>query len=492
MDFVTITDENSVEGCLAIAELPGTFMSVKLAAFFEHVPQAVQILCFGITEEDHEWLVGHRESVHAVAGYLRERKIPAALAHPFEPVTLPLTHEQRDTLRTLFGLVAAGSGDRTGEAIGTTWTTTPYVSTPEELLDHLRAGRATPHGIDRTAPAPAKLRAPAYELRRRVRSEALTVATVVTGGITDPAVSRTLDELKVRGVPGYAISFTDNLTRADGDLIHLCGSGMATEQAVGLAGPAGIPLVSSFGAGVHRDSRLVLSPSRAADARLVGLGVDPGRIRRWELGVNPERFSPAHYHPEAMPAGALDAAGQINVLCSGPLDHEHDIGLLTDAFEVARERDRRLHLVLVGTGRDEAALRSRLGSTATFLGELSAEALARAYASADLMVCPQADGYGQPILDAQASGLPVLAVGDGAAVELIQSGRNGCLAPSSAPALAEALLSLARRATLRERLATGGLLVSRERTWERSLRQLAAAWSDALSGDHVLKVAQAA
>ena len=476
------------------------------------------ILCFGITPEQHEWLTGHRHGVEELAGYLDDRQIAAALAHPFRTLTTPLTAEQRHTLGTLFRLwetrngaqppeinapaaaivesigggAIAGSGDRTGENVGKTWTKTPYAATTDELLGHLRAGRVTPHGIERTPVAPSARHTHTYELRRRTSSDPPTLATVVTGGVSDPALARTLDELRARAVPGHAIEFTDTLTRARGDLIHLCGSGEAADRAAQIADSAAIPLVSSFGSALHHSSRLVLSPSQAADQQLIALGIDPSRIRRWELGVNPEPFSPAHYHPAAMPAAGDGAGARINLLYSGPLDEDHEVGLLTDAFQLAHERDPRLHLVLAGSGPDEAELRRRLGVTATFRGPLDGDTLAQAYASADLLVCPSADGYGQPILYAQASGLPVLAVGDGAAAELIQSGRNGCLVPASTLALAEAMRSLARRATLRERLATGGLLATRERTWERSLRQLAAAWSDALAPDPASEVAHAA
>jgi glycosyltransferase involved in cell wall biosynthesis len=500
MDFVTITDEDSIDGCLEIAHLPDAFVSVKLTASFEHSEQAIQLLCFGVTPEDHEWLQHHRDSVHEVAGYLADRGIAAALAHPFRTITVPLTPGQRQTLGTLFGLwetrngsqpheinapaaaivesigrgAIAGSGDRTGETVGTTWTTTPYAATTEELLGHLRAYRARPHGIERTAPAPSPHAGHAYAFARRALTDPPMLAMVVTGDIADLALARTLDELRARGVPGHAIEFTETLTRPRGEVIHLCGSGEAIERAVRIAESAGVPLVSSFGSGVDQHSRLVLSPSKAADEQLITLGIDPIRIRRWELAANPERFSSARYH------GAGDGtAARINLLYSGPLDPEHESELLSDAFQLAHDRDPRLHLVLAGAGPDEELLRRRLGGTATFLGRLEGDALAQAYASANLLVCPNADGYGQLILDAQASGLPVLAVGDGVAAELIQSGRNGCLVPATTLALAEAMGSLARRATLRERLTTGGLLATRERTWERSLRQLAAAWSDA-------------
>src|SRR6202042_3029189 len=111
-------------------------------------------------------------------------------------------------------------------------------------------------------------------------------------------------------------------------------------------------------------------------------------------GVNPERFSPAHYHPGAMPGAGDGAVARINLLYCGPLDEDHEVALLTDAFQPAHERDPRLHLVLAGSGPDEAELRRRLGATATFRGPLDGDTLAQAYASADLLVCLNADGYG--------------------------------------------------------------------------------------------------
>lgn len=172
-----------------------------------------------------------------------------------------------------------------------------------------------------------------------------------------------------------------------------------------------------------------------------------------------ERFSPARYASELLPAG-------FNVLYAGALSRENGIDLLAEAFLIARDRDSRLHLVLAGRGREEDALRVRLGAAATFLGGLAGDALARVYASADLLVIPSAgDTLGGLILQAQASGLPILAVDAGAPPELIEDGRSGCLVAPDAPALAIAIRGLASRAALRERLATGGLLAVRERSW---------------------------
>ena len=61
---------------------------------------------------------------------------------------------------------------------------------------------------------------------------------------------------------------------------------------------------------------------------------------------------------------------------------------------------------------------------------------------------------------AQRGGLPVLAVDGGDAAALIENGRSGFLVPDDAAALADAIRWLCRRATLRERLATGGRLAA--------------------------------
>jgi glycosyltransferase involved in cell wall biosynthesis len=108
--------------------------------------------------------------------------------------------------------------------------------------------------------------------------------------------------------------------------------------------------------------------------------------------------------------------------------------------------------------------------------------LAQVYASADLfMFASTTDTFGQVILEAQASGLPVLAVDAGGPAELIEDGRSGCLVAPEPELLASALRGLARREAIRERLATGGLLAVGERSWERSLDQLADGYARALA-----------
>lgn len=92
----------------------------------------------------------------------------------------------------------------------------------------------------------------------------------------------------------------------------------------------------------------------------------------------------------------------------------------------------------------------------------------------------EADTFGQVVLEAQASGLPVVAVGEGGPAALIEHGETGLLAPPRAEAIADALISIVSDGTYRERLVRAALTAVRGRTWEASLDRLAAGYRLAL------------
>jgi glycosyltransferase involved in cell wall biosynthesis/predicted metal-dependent phosphoesterase TrpH len=172
MDFVTITDHDTIEGVLTIADRLDVFVSEELTAHFRGEPQAVHVLCYGITVEDHEWLQANSGDVELCAMYLYDREIACALAHPYYAVGAPLTARHRRRLAELFdiwetrngsrahelnrpaavyvatldGTGIGGSDDHAGVDIGRTWTEAPAAATPEEFLAHMRSGRVTAKG----------------------------------------------------------------------------------------------------------------------------------------------------------------------------------------------------------------------------------------------------------------------------------------------------------------------------------------------------------
>jgi glycosyltransferase involved in cell wall biosynthesis/predicted metal-dependent phosphoesterase TrpH len=168
MEFVTITDHDTIAGCLEIAERPDVFISEELTAWFRGEPQAVHVLCLGITPDDHGWLQENARDLEACAEYLHSHQIACSLAHPFYAVEAPLTPAHRRRLAELFpvwetrngsrarelnmpaaiyiethgGTGTGGSDDHAGVDIGRTFTEAPPAATPEEFLRHVREGRA--------------------------------------------------------------------------------------------------------------------------------------------------------------------------------------------------------------------------------------------------------------------------------------------------------------------------------------------------------------
>lgn len=323
---------------------------------------------------------------------------------------------------------------------------------------------------------------PAPDARRRV-------ALIVEGGRrrSPGRLAETVRQLRRLSVPGHRIELLsgEDTDELDHDVLHLCGPSPASFGAEA----AGIPVVwdpdasdaDAWEAVARRaiqshPARLILSPTRAADLLLLAAGVAPARIARWQPGVERERFSPARYRATSIPTDSSPAA-PFHVLHAGPLEQESGVLLLAEALRRARARDPRLTLVLARAGGAESELRAMLGPAAVFLGNLDDDALAEVLATAELCVCPDpGPGFSDVVLQAQASGLPVLAIDGSGGAELIESGRSGCVVAADADALGAAIAGLARRATLRERLSTGGLLAVRERSWERSLSALGAVW----------------
>lgn len=165
--------------------------------------------------------------------------------------------------------------------------------------------------------------------------------------------------------------------------------------------------------------------------------------------------------PMHLPASGEGVLARINLIYVGPLDAQHHVQTLADAFLAAHDHDPRLHLLVVGDGDEHECLERLLGHTATFLGERATTELDELVAQADLLVSPTTSAdTASTIIEAQASGLPVLAVDGGDAAGLIENGRSGFLVPDDHAAFADAIRWLSRRATLRERLATGGLLAA--------------------------------
>lgn len=194
-------------------------------------------------------------------------------------------------------------------------------------------------------------------------------------------------------------------------------------------------------------------PSTATGRELADKGIHPSKIIVFPRGVESDELRPDKRN------GMLDensvCRGKIKVLYVGRVSKEKNLPILVAAFmALARER-KNVCLIVVGDGPYRPEMEEALqGAPCHFTGYLHGEALAEAYASCDLFVFPSTtDTFGNVVLEAQASGLPVIVTGIGGPRENVLDGETALIVKGNdAQSLFQGLLALVddpeRRSTM--------------------------------------------
>jgi glycosyltransferase involved in cell wall biosynthesis len=227
----------------------------------------------------------------------------------------------------------------------------------------------------------------------------------------------------------------------------------------------------------YRQCDLVLPPTKAVGNALAERGMHSQLI--WGRGVDTELFKPER-RDEQLRAQLL-AEGHVLAITVSRLSAEKRVDFLLSAFTIARRRHPGLRLVVIGDGPARRELEANAPNGVRFLGELHGRELATAYASADLFCLASAtETFGQVLLEASASGLPVIVSDVGGAPELVGHEQTGLLvAPTDLAGYAAALELLASSATQRSALGSAGIGRAASRSWARSLEQLRVAYRTA-------------
>lgn len=297
--------------------------------------------------------------------------------------------------------------------------------------------------------------------------------------------------------------FAQELKRDGVDVVHL-----VTPGPVGLAGRwlarrYGLPVVGSYHtqlgdyvavfSGSPRLGRTfdaymrwfydacstLLVPSKATVRQLSAQNYRTDRLRIWPRGVDTELFAPAKASVSLRRAWRVDERRPA-ILYAGRLSTEKGLSLVPSIQRRLHNRSVAHQFVFAGDGPMRAQL-VRECPDAVFLGTVSPRDMASAMASADLFLFPSAtDTCGNVVIEAQASGLPVLVSDRGGPRQQMRHGVTGYVCRADdADAFTESVITLLHDPERRAAMGEAARQLALGRSWSLAVRPLFAAWQDA-------------
>ena len=238
--------------------------------------------------------------------------------------------------------------------------------------------------------------------------------------------------------------------RADGLLTLLPN---AFSQALG----AKIERVSfQLAARFYRTARLILAPNQDILDQLTRQTGKPGRIMLH--GVDADLFT--------TPPAKSYSDGLVKLGYAGRLTAEKNVRFLVDVAEgLSPELSKRVRFHIVGDGSQRHWLEQRLPATAQFDGVLRGEDLARAYGQMDLFLFPSlSDTFGLVILEAMASGVPVVSFKVCGPKSVVDDGVSGYAASTPAEFI-DGVARLILDADLRQQMSLAARASAVQQSW---------------------------
>jgi glycosyltransferase involved in cell wall biosynthesis len=217
----------------------------------------------------------------------------------------------------------------------------------------------------------------------------------------------------------------------------------------------------------HNSTRETYVPSEATVGELERLGFE--RLVLWKRGVDSTLFRPDR-------PGRLEIRRELGwspedtvISYVSRIAAEKNVDYLADALAIVASRRPEVRVLLVGDGPMRTALERRIGSFARFVGYRQGEDLADHYAASDIFAFASlTETFGNVVLEAMASGLPVVALRAGGVGGTVQSGTTGILVGPTEPPerMADALLSLIDRTDERRRMAEAARRYALSQSWD--------------------------
>ena len=234
----------------------------------------------------------------------------------------------------------------------------------------------------------------------------------------------------------------------------------------------------------HNRTRETYVPSRTTIKGLQELGFE--RLVLWPRGVDGTLFRPDR--PGRLQVRQALGWGPDDLVISyvSRIAPEKNVSYLADALALVAARRPDVRILFVGDGPSRGELERRIGSIARFAGYRTGEDLADHYAAGDIFAFTSlTETFGNVVLEAMASGMPVVAVRAGGVGDTVQHGTTGLLVQPDDPPdrFAEAVLSLVAEPDRRRAMAEAARAYARSQSWDAIMGGLRDRYEIAIAGE---------
>lgn len=216
----------------------------------------------------------------------------------------------------------------------------------------------------------------------------------------------------------------------------------------------------------HTQNDITLCPSNAARQLLHRQGIHNTEI--FSRGIDFKSFHPRNRNNQLRVE--LGISDKITFLYVGRVSCEKDLDILSNSYQAIQQiyKDR-VAMVITGDGPYLEKCKQMFPDDTIFTGFKKGKELSELYACCDIFVCPSStETFGNVVLEAMASGLPVIGADAGGVGEIIQHNVTGLkFAERDADNLTKCMAELADDIDLRDYIKTNGREYSMNLSWDK-------------------------
>lgn len=230
----------------------------------------------------------------------------------------------------------------------------------------------------------------------------------------------------------------------------------------------------------HKPHRKIFVPSNETLEQLKRKGFS--KLRIWGRGVDCNLFHPNYSHDEVRDNYKIKE--QFVLTYVGRLAPEKDIDTLmniTNQLPDPIKND--VHWLIVGDGPSKEDMKKHAPNNMTFAGYLKGPDLAKVYASSDLFIFPSpTETFGNVVLEALASGTPVIASNSGGVKNIVNQAKTGYLCePKNVTEFQERIEELLLNETRRINMGKEARQYALTQTWDHIFEELLKEYEDAIT-----------